>query len=870
MKTEYDQDSEIPLKLFKGIRENSNSEQEQAYLRFFLGLVVFVYLFLTLSPSGSLEDHDTRVLWTSGLFMLYSSIVIGMTLHKPVSSDTRRWVCLVIDFTTIALGMHLADEFGPILYTVMLWAIFGYGLRYGMAYLISASMFATAGYLMVITSTPFWINNPALSIGLLLGLIILPVFVYALLNIIHQEKTKSRQAKLDKDSMIANISHELRSPLNGIIAMGNLIDKANNIHEQREYANTIQASAQSLLDIVDDILDISKPQQLSVKNVEFDLHSIINSVTSMYKQQAKAKGLNLYVEIDTSVPAELIGDSELLRQVLIHLVGNAIKFTSKGFIKLKVSQKHSESEIVTIEFQIIDTGIGIPFQQQHEFLESFKQNGDGDKDKHDSLSLGATISHNIIKLMGGDISLKSIPGSGTTFIVVLPFIKNSAIKSAAPAEQPYTSSTDTADLIPLSSHTNQPEKFAGTSTSASKTSPNPEKKVLIATSKKSTCELLGYYLAVWNMDAHYTNNASDAFSKLLDMGNDGGHYDEMIIEEAGIDIDAIQFARAIMGEVSIQKPKLTLILNANSKHHERYLNNGYSSTIQSPVREKELFQALHQVSVPAVEYTQSIQQPSASPRTLKILVAEDNKVSQRVIGRILEQLGHHYKILDNGLDALSNLISESYDLAIIDLHMPDLSGIELTNRFKAARPDANTPLIMLTANVSNEAQMHCKQAGISAFLTKPVKSKDLQSTISTVLSGGEVFSAQSVDNTTHEDPVIDSEALKELISLDAGNGFLNRLCTSFEEDAESLLENIRSEIGHADYETIKELIHALKGSAGNVGASSFHKRCAYYCDMSKNEFLDHQKMILPDLHRQFTEARHALREYIEEYNYLSG
>lgn len=870
MTTEYDQDAEKPLRLFKGIRENSNSEQEQAYMRFFLGLVVFVYLFLTLSPSGNFEDHATRVLWVSGLFMLYSSIIIGMTLHSPVSSDTRRWVCLVIDFTTISIGMHLADELGPILYTVMLWSIFGYGIRYGMAYLISASMFATAGYLMVITSTPFWVNNPALSIGLLLGLIILPVFVYALLNIIHQEKAKSRQARLEKDSLIANISHELRSPLNGIIAMGNLIDKANNIHEQREYANTIQASAQSLLNIVDDILDISKHQKLSVKNVEFDLHGVINTVTSMYKQQARAKGLNFYVEIDSSTPGELIGDSELLRQVLIHLVGNAIKFTPKGFIKLKVSQLSSESEHINIKFEIVDTGIGIPFQQQHEFLESFKQKEAIDKGKHDSLSLGATISHNIVKLMGGDISLKSIPGSGTTFIVTLPFIKNFPTKDAASAGTAARRTAEAEVLNPVSPHAEIPAKFVSTSTNASKTGPRPEKKVLIATSKKSTCELLGYYLAVWNMDAYYTNNASDAFSKLLDMGNDGSRYDEMIIEEAGIDIDAIQFARAIMGEVSIHKPKLTLILNANSKHHERYLNNGYSSTIQSPVKEKELFQALHQVSVPTVVTTQSIKQPPPGQRTLSILIAEDNKVSQRVIGRILEQLGHHYKIIDNGLDALSSLLNKTYDLAIIDLHMPDLSGVELANRFKAARTDVNTPLIMLTANVSNEAQMQCKQAGISAFLTKPVKSKDLQATINTVLSGGEVYSSKSVENTTHEVPVIDSEALKELISLDAGNGFLNRLCTSFEEDAESLLENIRSEIGHADYETIKELIHALKGSAGNVGASSFHERCAYYCDMSKNEFLDHQKMILPDLHRQFTEARHALREYIEEYNYLSS
>lgn len=744
------------------------------------------------------------------------------------------------------------------------------GIRYGKVFLVSATIFAVAAYLLVITSTSFWVNNPILSTGLLIGLIVLPIFIYTLLNNINKERKRAQQASLAKDRFIANMSHEMRTPLNGIIGMSDMLAKTTLNIEQRECANTIQASAQSLLDIAEDVLDISKigTGKLKTNKVEFDLRNLVNSTVNLFAQQAQKKGLILIADIDAKTPCRLEGDAQHLRQVMINLVGNAIKFTNSGSINIQIRPEHIDTHTTRINIEISDTGIGISHDQQHNIFESFTQEDDSVTRRYGGLGLGTTISRALVRIMGGEISMDSTPGKGTTFSFTLPFNyfenspesnsdegqNNAYDRTTIPIEDEYKPNSDVQ-----SNHLSESDS-------------QERKAVLVISSNTTTQIMLGNILSNWDIDAHYASNATDAFSRLIEADRKGVRFDTLIVDQAGIDIDAIHFAHAVEGEDSIHAPTLILLYPGQHRHDAlKFMNNGYCTTLASPVNKRLLFNALYD---PTNNLESTIQEPAKIelPETcpLHILVAEDNRVSQRVIERILEQHGYQSTIIDNGTHALELLGSNKYDLVILDLHMPDMSGIDLVNTYNANHNDEALPFIILTANVTPEAERACHQAGVAAFLTKPVTSNILINTIESVFDSEKAFTNNNISTKKEDTAILDSEALIELVALDAGNGFLNRLCSSFEEDSESLLENIRVEIDNKNHDYIKELIHALKGSAGNVGASQFHQTCAHYCDMSENEFLDHQKNMLTDLHEKFSKARHALREYIEDYNSLAS
>jgi two-component system sensor histidine kinase RpfC len=838
----------LPFKnniLLRVFRRQSNNEVEQAYARFALGLAVFVYLLFSSPSFEELSTYEKHALWLSGTFLLYATSIIIALVFNSSASSLRRTICMLVDFSVISYGMHITNENGPILYTILLWSTFGYGIRYGQKFLVAASMISVTGFALVITTTPFWATNLKLSLSLVVGLVILPVFVYVLLNKLNKAKRHAERANLAKSRFLANMSHEMRTPLNGIIGMSDLLVKTRLDDEQRDIAETVHTSAHSLLNLIEDVLDISKIEAGKVvsKQVSFDLHELVATTIKMFEKQALQKGLTLTTLINPKTPSLLRGDVQHLRQVLINLIGNAIKFTDQGYVAVEISPVPLEQNNTMLKFSITDTGIGIPEEKQASIFDSFTQADDSITRKFGGTGLGTTISKELVELMGGTIKLSSTPELGTTFSFTLPFDKQLSDSSRA------------ADR-----HTEK--SLLG-------------KHILLLTKNQTLVDTVKEHMHAWQIVPDTVPDATTALARMTESANIEQFYNAIIVDQESLDADEVEFAHAMAENQEIPKPSLILIHQAQYKHDSiRMMTSGYDTTLTLPVDKTLLFNAIHsaQYNTNTVNFAEHYRLQKHSANPLKILVADDSQVNQKVVERILDQAGYQAHIVSDGDEALDMLEQNNYDLAILDLHMPSVGGIEIAKVHNFSNDEASrVPIIILTANATPEAKQACHDARVSAFLTKPIDSQRLLSTISTVLSSDALSNpANTATYDIHEqsqnDSVLDNDTLSELALLDEGKGFLQRLCHSFEEDANMLLEKLHNSSSINDAENMRELIHALKGSAGNIGAAELQDSCAVYCAMNTNDINLHKKDIITDLEEKFSTAQAALCEYLQQHN----
>ncbi len=411
----------LPAAVRARLSGRPDSEHGQALVRLVIAFLILSYLgWLRLRGQGAWIDAPLAVMAGEAVI---AAAIMGAILLRPGVSHVRRWVGMVTDYATLATLMLLGGaEMAP-LYVIILWVTIGNGMRYGRNYLRSASGLAAVSFLAVILFSDYWQQQPHLAAGLLIGAVAVPMYLSSLLHDLHRATAEAKRANEAKSRFLASMSHEFRSPLNGIIGMAELLRSMKLDAEQRECAEVIHTSAHSLLLLVDDVLDISAIEagKLSRKDADFELPEVLRRVRQMLQPQAEAKSLRLSVEQDEDVPSSLHGDGAYLTQILLNLVHNAIKFTPAGSVSLRVSLLEGGEGRARLRFSVRDTGIGIPDEHKQRIFQAFEQVDSGPSRRFGGTGLGTTIAQTLARLMGGEVALGDNPGGGSHFWADVPF-----------------------------------------------------------------------------------------------------------------------------------------------------------------------------------------------------------------------------------------------------------------------------------------------------------------------------------------------------------------------------------------------------------------------------------------------------------------
>ena len=798
-------------RLNQRLSRTGDSEPEQAKLRLVIGILVIVYIFL---PWGADESYSKVFVSLGGfiislasfmtIFFAASSLTIFIAIVlKPVTSPIRRICGAAVDMVSLSFLMFHSGDGSVPLFFIYLWVILGNGFRYGVPYLYISQGIGVAGFLTVVLWGEYWQVNRSFGISLFLMLCLLPLYASFLLKKLHAAIDMAKQANEAKSRFLANMSHELRTPLNGVIGMGELLRETKLSYEQQELVGSMHSSANTLLELIENILDISKIEagKISIESRDFDLHSVVNTVIYMLAPMGMLKGLTVSCNFDPETPFALKGDQQHIRQVLINLVNNGIKFTDKGSVIVSVKLAGGSDLKPRIRFEIADTGIGIPDDAIDYIFDNFTQADASTSRSYGGTGLGTTISKELVELMGGNIGVESEEHKGSKFWFEIPFIAS---------KNPQTSISDNRILL-----------LAGEVTAA-----------VIRPSLKN-----------WRVDFDWVRSSTRALSQLIQAHDQDEPYETIIVDQESLtDIDAVQFAQMVKSEGLLENTSLVLINSSVTMMDANRSNQYYISTIDNPEDKRLLFNSLHAAQCVNLDDTKIVTMAEhyakqAGGSALNILVAEDNKINQQVIKGILHNAGHVVRIARSGGQALDILSEdmESIDMAILDMNMPEISGVEVVKSLRFMDTSGKMPVIMVTADATPEAREASLQAGANRFLTKPIDarglldsvaslSKNIRSKKVTKKPAQESKSGPRIKSNFAESEWYDYTVLHELDLLGEDPEFIKSLFKNFSIEGARHILNIKTAM-EDDYLEYRENLHALKGSATELGTGRLVEFC---------------------------------------------